>query len=136
MDCVACEKCRLWGKLQVSGLGTALKILFSYGDRTNDYQLSRTEVVSLLNAFGRLSSSLSEKELFEEMLRERARASRLATPLYQRAVIELNKLLQFALDQENRKIVALSALLLFISTAMLFSKSGKPRKSTKTTRKE
>lgn len=29
MDCVGCEKCRLWGKLQVSGLGTALKILFS-----------------------------------------------------------------------------------------------------------
>ncbi|RRT56676.1 hypothetical protein B296_00005103 [Ensete ventricosum] len=29
MDCVGCEKCRLWGKLQVLGLGTALKILFS-----------------------------------------------------------------------------------------------------------
>jgi len=29
MDCVACEKCRLWGKLQVTGLGTALKILFA-----------------------------------------------------------------------------------------------------------
>lgn len=30
MDCVSCEKCRLWGKLQTSGIGTALKILFSY----------------------------------------------------------------------------------------------------------
>ncbi|GAB2296883.1 Endoplasmic reticulum oxidoreductin-1 [Dionaea muscipula] len=29
MDCVGCEKCRLWGKLQILGLGTALKILFS-----------------------------------------------------------------------------------------------------------
>lgn len=29
MDCLGCEKCRLWGKLQVLGLGTALKILFS-----------------------------------------------------------------------------------------------------------
>ncbi|KAM3338624.1 hypothetical protein P3S68_030710 [Capsicum galapagoense] len=29
MECVGCEKCRLWGKLQVLGLGTALKILFS-----------------------------------------------------------------------------------------------------------
>lgn len=29
MDCVGCEKCRLWGKLQVLGLGTAMKILFS-----------------------------------------------------------------------------------------------------------
>ena len=25
MDCVGCEKCRLWGKLQTLGLGTALK---------------------------------------------------------------------------------------------------------------
>jgi hypothetical protein len=30
MDCVECEKCRLWGKIQVSGIGTALKILFSF----------------------------------------------------------------------------------------------------------
>ncbi|KAF3615199.1 hypothetical protein FXO38_35246 [Capsicum annuum] len=29
MECVGCEKCRLWGKLQVLGLETALKILFS-----------------------------------------------------------------------------------------------------------
>ena len=30
MDCVSCEKCRLWGKIQITGLGTALKILFSF----------------------------------------------------------------------------------------------------------
>lgn len=33
MDCVGCEKCRLWGKLQVLGLGTALKIVFSLDDQ-------------------------------------------------------------------------------------------------------
>ncbi len=26
MDCIGCEKCRLWGKLQTLGLGTALKV--------------------------------------------------------------------------------------------------------------
>ena len=26
MDCVGCDKCKLWGKLQVTGLGTALKV--------------------------------------------------------------------------------------------------------------
>lgn len=26
IDCAACEKCRLWGKLQTQGLGTALKV--------------------------------------------------------------------------------------------------------------
>ena len=35
MDCVGCEKCRLWGKLQVLGLGTALKILFSVNGQDN-----------------------------------------------------------------------------------------------------
>ena len=29
MDCVGCDKCKLWGKLQVQGVGTALKVLFS-----------------------------------------------------------------------------------------------------------
>ena len=33
MDCVGCDKCKLWGKLQVTGLGTALKILF-WADNT------------------------------------------------------------------------------------------------------
>lgn len=29
MDCVECEKCKVYGKLQTYGIGTALKILFS-----------------------------------------------------------------------------------------------------------
>ena len=28
MDCVGCDKCRLWGKVQTTGIATALKILF------------------------------------------------------------------------------------------------------------
>ncbi|CAG0919955.1 unnamed protein product [Notodromas monacha] len=32
MDCVGCDKCKLWGKLQIQGLGTALKILFTPDD--------------------------------------------------------------------------------------------------------
>lgn len=36
MDCVGCDKCRLWGKLQVTGLGTALKILFSSPESLED----------------------------------------------------------------------------------------------------
>lgn len=68
MDCVGCDKCRLWGKLQVQGLGTALKILFSgkfdqevvtvktreqVVQEERDWKLKRTEIVSLFNAFGR-----------------------------------------------------------------------------------
>lgn len=38
MDCVGCEKCRLWGKLQVLGLGTALNILFSVNNYNDPAQ--------------------------------------------------------------------------------------------------
>lgn len=37
MDCVGCEKCRLWGKVQTMGLGTALKVLFSYDEASLKY---------------------------------------------------------------------------------------------------
>lgn len=61
MDCVGCEKCRLWGKLQVLGLGTALKILFSVDSKTHPYtplQLQRNEVIALVNLLHRLSESV------------------------------------------------------------------------------
>ncbi|KAK8489825.1 hypothetical protein V6N11_005369 [Hibiscus sabdariffa] len=67
MDCVGCEKCRLWGKLQVSGLGTALKILFSVNGEENlvqtvrfidpQLQMQRNEVIALMNLLNRLSES-------------------------------------------------------------------------------
>ncbi|XP_057949825.1 endoplasmic reticulum oxidoreductin-1-like [Malania oleifera] len=61
MDCVGCEKCRLWGKLQVLGLATALKILFSVNgqDRLGqNLQLHRNEVIALINLLNRLSESI------------------------------------------------------------------------------
>ncbi|CAN7087718.1 unnamed protein product [Brassica oleracea var. botrytis] len=71
MDCVGCEKCRLWGKLQVQGLGTALKILFSVGNQDKEgdqtlsflmciciLQLQRNEVIALVNLLNRLSESV------------------------------------------------------------------------------
>ncbi|XP_027064166.1 endoplasmic reticulum oxidoreductin-1 isoform X2 [Coffea arabica] len=61
MDCVGCEKCRLWGKLQVLGLGTALKILFSvdgHSQSNQPLQLQRNEVIALVNLLNRLSESI------------------------------------------------------------------------------
>ncbi|XP_073280766.1 endoplasmic reticulum oxidoreductin-1-like [Primulina huaijiensis] len=58
MDCVGCEKCRLWGKLQVLGLGTALKILFSVDGKNQPLQLQRNEVIALVNLLHRLSESV------------------------------------------------------------------------------
>ncbi|XP_018021558.1 ero1-like protein [Hyalella azteca] len=88
MDCVGCDKCKLWGKLQVTGLGTALKILFS-GNFEDDIpqqgpgaedapherpvasdvlKLTRNEVVALINSIGRLSRSIFELEQFRKMV--------------------------------------------------------------------
>ena len=72
----------------MTGLGTALKILFS-GDFNQDrgrefsqsprqdlprlkpdLALTRNEVVSLFNAFGKISTSIVQLEKFREMLRK------------------------------------------------------------------
>uniref|UniRef100_UPI00358E2240 ERO1-like protein beta isoform X2 n=1 Tax=Myxine glutinosa TaxID=7769 RepID=UPI00358E2240 len=76
MDCVTCDKCRLWGKLQTQGLGTALKILFSEREilslpvrgSSQYFQLTRQEIVALINAFGRLSTSIRELQNFKDIL--------------------------------------------------------------------
>uniref|UniRef100_H2XLV5 Uncharacterized protein n=1 Tax=Ciona intestinalis TaxID=7719 RepID=H2XLV5_CIOIN len=71
IDCVTCEKCRLWGKLQTQGLGTALKVLFSAkemnGKSDSPFQLIRQEVVSLINAFARLSESIKYLQTFKTL---------------------------------------------------------------------
>ncbi|KAL7060432.1 hypothetical protein AAHC03_09894 [Spirometra sp. Aus1] len=78
MDCVGCDKCKLWGKIQTQGMGTALKILFS-GDiydrsadnvirRRPDFQLRRTDIVSLFHALGKLGSSIEALETFSTHL--------------------------------------------------------------------
>lgn len=61
MDCVGCDKCRLWGKLQTVGYGTALKVLFEYDETKNGENppLRRTELVALVNTLDRVSSSLT-----------------------------------------------------------------------------
>lgn len=70
MDCVGCDKCKLWGKLQTQGLGTALKILFTPASRKKPLRLKREEIVSLFNGFGRLSSSVKELEEFYRLMHE------------------------------------------------------------------
>ncbi|KAL3319338.1 Endoplasmic Reticulum Oxidoreductin 1 (ERO1) [Cichlidogyrus casuarinus] len=76
MDCVGCEKCRLWGKLQTQGMGTSLRILFTGHEQQTeddnitlpaDFQLKRSEIVSLFNAFGRLATSIAAIDHFCEL---------------------------------------------------------------------
>ncbi|KAI1285984.1 ERO1-like protein alpha [Halotydeus destructor] len=66
MDCVACDKCKLWGKVQTHGLGTAFKILIT--DDTDNLHLTRHEIVTLINALAKLSFSIRSLDTFEKML--------------------------------------------------------------------
>jgi hypothetical protein len=66
MDCVGCDKCRLWGKLQTVGYGTALKVLFEF-DEADDFVLKRTELVALVNTLDRLGTSMTALRQFQEM---------------------------------------------------------------------
>merc|ERR1712146_124382 len=54
MDCVGCEKCKLWGKIQTLGLGTAIKILLAdEQNRVNNINISfsRNEIIALIYIF-------------------------------------------------------------------------------------
>ncbi|KAI3376814.1 hypothetical protein L3Q82_000099 [Scortum barcoo] len=65
--------------VETQGLGTSLKILFSERQiealstssvQRPSFQLSRQEIVSLLNAFGRISTSIRELKNFRSLLAE------------------------------------------------------------------
>ncbi|EGG13319.1 hypothetical protein DFA_11080 [Cavenderia fasciculata] len=55
LNCVTCEKCKLYGKMQTLGLGTALKILFD----EDQSSLQRNEIIALINTLRQLSNSIT-----------------------------------------------------------------------------
>jgi len=79
MDCVSCEKCRLWGKLQILGIRSAIKILLTPLEELDAFEskdldpagstcstseavrkgvLGRDEVIALVNTLNQFSNSL------------------------------------------------------------------------------
>ncbi|KAI0630347.1 endoplasmic oxidoreductin [Trametes polyzona] len=75
MDCVGCDKCRLWGKVQTTGIATALKVLFELDEKALDPKantnlLQRSEVVALINTLHRLIESLHMVQDFRRMWAE------------------------------------------------------------------
>ncbi|TKX23327.1 endoplasmic reticulum oxidoreductin ERO1 [Elsinoe australis] len=78
MDCVGCDKCRLWGKLQTAGYGTALKVLFELGNGNSHEDepiLRRTELVALMNTLDKISHALKALEHFRQMMVEEREAA-------------------------------------------------------------
>ncbi|KAL6076141.1 protein folding in endoplasmic reticulum, variant 2 [Balamuthia mandrillaris] len=61
MECVACESCKLHAKLQVLGIGTALKILLAENEVKRHgiiQQLQRNEIIALINTLAKFSDSI------------------------------------------------------------------------------
>jgi hypothetical protein len=86
MDCVGCDKCRLWGKMQVNGLGTAMKILFSFdeedlvdAEKNPAPLLERSELVALINTLHRFAESLNAVDTFRQMYQRDLKGESLAT---------------------------------------------------------
>ena len=59
IDCVTCSKCRMHAKLEVFGIATMLKILFSSSTEELKKCMSRNELVSFINLFAKLSKSIN-----------------------------------------------------------------------------
>ncbi|KAF5358823.1 hypothetical protein D9758_008560 [Tetrapyrgos nigripes] len=76
MDCIDCDKCRLWGKVQTTGVATALKILFEMDENalslspSSSTLLQRSEIVALFNTLHRFSESLRAVQQFRNMWSE------------------------------------------------------------------
>lgn len=79
MDCVGCDKCRLWGKTQVTGVATGLKLLFSFDENAtpatsannSKFSLRRSEIVAFIWTLNRFSESLAAVEQFRQMWAKR-----------------------------------------------------------------
>ncbi|WWC65901.1 uncharacterized protein I303_108523 [Kwoniella dejecticola CBS 10117] len=122
MDCVGCDKCRLWGKLQVSGIGTALKILFELDDKALDPKinpdlLQRSEVVALFNTLHRISESLAAVEEFRKIYaatqEEEIEGSKKKKQKIQKAKDKLNQTIAQPLKRaEETSISTIIAILL------------------------
>lgn len=68
-DCIGCDKCRFNGKVQITGLGAAMKILFSTQRELDQKvnQLHKIEIIGLINLLSKLSESIEYYKQFIEM---------------------------------------------------------------------
>jgi hypothetical protein len=64
IDCVGCEKCRLHGKLQIYGLGTAMKFLFGESEDVQRNELIVRYIQAFINTLGKFSKA---ERLMKEM---------------------------------------------------------------------
>jgi len=65
MQCISCEKCKMFGTLQILGMGTALRILL---DPDVDLIIERNEIIALINTIRQFSNSIKIIEEFQNQI--------------------------------------------------------------------
>ncbi|KAL6939149.1 hypothetical protein ACO0RG_002976 [Hanseniaspora osmophila] len=74
MDCVHCDRCRLWGKVQTTGYATSLKILFEMDEFDAEEivnGLTKYELIALFNTYDRISKSVESINNFEKLYHQK-----------------------------------------------------------------
>ena len=70
IDCVTCSKCRMHAKLEVFGIATMLKIMFAKNNEELKQSMSRNELVSFINLFAKLSKSVNNVKMVNDMIKK------------------------------------------------------------------
>ena len=70
IDCVTCSKCRMHAKLEVFGIATMLKIIFTSSTEELKKSMSRNELVAFINLFAKLSKSVNNLELIDKKIKK------------------------------------------------------------------
>ena len=70
IDCVTCSKCRMHAKLEVFGIATMLKIMFSKSTEDLKQTMSRNELVSFINLFAKLSKAVNNVQMVNIMIKK------------------------------------------------------------------
>jgi len=68
MNCVTCEKCRVYGKLQTLALATALRILLEPNTEVALKALQRNEIIALIVTLRQFSNSIKWMDQFDLLL--------------------------------------------------------------------
>lgn len=97
MDCVGCDKCRLWGKVQITGYGTALKLLLEPETQLSD--LRPEEVVALVNTFDRISHSVEATFWFSLKAKTNDTLDAIKALIYKTYRSPSKEILAFFIDQ-------------------------------------
>lgn len=100
LDCVDCKKCKVYGKMQVLGMGVALRILMQ---KSGD--LMRNEMVAFINTMNKWTQSVEIMyEMHELMQAEHNSQFLYITGLYVCMVVILVRIMWYLKEEKEKEL--------------------------------